>query len=316
VRAVFLTSSVVGCIGYVGCATVSGLDQIRESPCAPDCGASVSDDSSIGPEGSADTSLTVDSWQAGDSTGDDGAEDAGGPDATFDTTSPADAPADETSAADASDAPSDGGDAASDSADGSPDATNDGGCGPTNTTSNCGACGTSCAAAPSSAVATATCTGNSCTYTCQGGHLDCNASVAPNADGCECATPGTISATCCPSNACPTQHVTGFPTGQTGLDQTFYDCSTTVAEQVAMDACNQYSGPNPVTNKSNCQTNTQFGVTCTNGDMVVCNFLSGTQDCVCWAYQGPATGWAVSSGSTSMCLCPGGSTAAGDMQYH
>jgi hypothetical protein len=320
-RAAFFAWSVAG---LAGCAAISGLDQIGESQCAPNCDGSASDDgSSGGPEGAADTGSRVDSSQPYDATA-DSADGPGGHDATSDGPPHADVAA-EASGADASDAHGD--DSSSDAAneagdDASPDgggdasAEADASCGPTDNITNCGACGVSCAPAPSTSVSTASCNGTACTYTCASGHLDCNASVSPNTDGCECATPGAISATCCPSNACPTQHVTGFSQGITGLDQTFYDCSATLNQQVALDACNQYSGLDPISMKSNCQTNTQFGSMCTNGDKVVCNFLSSTQACVCWAYSGPAAGWAVNSNSTTTCLCPAGNASLGEMQYH
>jgi hypothetical protein len=321
VRVAFLAWSVVG-VG--GCASISGLDQIGESPCAPDCDAAVSDDGTIGGEGRADTSSTVDSWQAGDTSGDQGSDGAPG-DTTPDSPWQADAPAGEASATDASDGSS-GSDAPGD---GSADARNAGdamgndaateaesGCGATNTVGNCGSCGTKCAPAPSTSIASANCnSGTSCAYQCQSGYLDCNASVAPNVDGCECATPGSISATCCPSNACPTQHATGFlrGLGSTPLDQTFYDCNTSINAQVAMEACTQYSG-----NASNCATNTTFMMSCGAGDsdLVVCNFYAMSQDCVCWDYQGTALGWAVNSHSTLQCTCPSGNSALGEVQYH
>ena len=48
------------------------------------------------------------------------------------------------------------------------------GCGPTNTTSNCGKCGNVCT--PTGATADL-CNGLSCTYTCTAGHSDCNSAT-------------------------------------------------------------------------------------------------------------------------------------------
>src|SRR5581483_6101212 len=123
------------------------------------------------------------------------------------------------------------------------DSSSDSDCSTLDTVSNCSACGVACASSPASpGVSTAGCpTGSTCQYTCKAGYLDCNASVAPDTDGCECATPGSISATCC-GTACPTEHVSGFATGPSGKDQTFYDCEKTVDRQVAMDACAAYTG--------------------------------------------------------------------------
>jgi hypothetical protein len=307
-------------VSAAGCATLSGLDQIGENDCVPNCDASVPDD---GHAGTADTGSTMDSSQPNDATADGAADGSEGPEAPADASSYADVTA-EASGEDASDAPTgadviEDHDAAQDArGDGSREGGGDAGseadaCGPTNTVTNCGACGKACAA-PSMSVATASCAGTACAYTCQPGHLDCNAGVAPNTDGCECPTPGVISATCCPSNACPTQHVTGFPSGQTGLDQTFYDCSTTITEQVALDACNAYAGMNAM-GESQCQTNQEFGSPCANNDLVVCNFLAPAQNCVCWAYGG-AAGWAINSNSITQCLCPAGQPGLGEIQYH
>jgi hypothetical protein len=106
-------------------------------------------------------------------------------------------------------------------------------------------------------------------------------------------------------------HSTGYPTGVTGLDQTFYDCNTSINQQVALEACAQYSG-----SASNCTTDVMYGTSCPNGDRVVCNFYAVGQACVCWVFQGPAVGWAANSGSTTACVCAAGSTALGDVQYH
>ena len=146
-------------------------------------------------------------------------------------------------------------------------------------------------------------------------NLDCNKSSAPNTDGCECATPGAISATCCGST-CPTQHVTGWPTGLTGANQTFYDCNASLNAQVALEACAAYTG-----NMSYCQTSVMFqGRPCTGADggrtddLTVCNFLAPlAQSCVCWTYQGTHAGWAY-DGMSNQCYCPSGT--AGDNAFH
>ncbi len=185
-----------------------------------------------------------------------------------------------------------------------------GDCGPLDTVSNCGACGVACASTPSSpGVSTSGCpTGSTCQYTCKAGYLDCNGSVAPDTDGCECATPGSISATCC-GTACPTEHVSGFSTGPSGKDQTFYDCQKTVDRQVAMDACTAYSGAASYCGDNSCVA-PDGGV----GDLLICNLNDPNGDtCACWNYQGAHAGWAVNSG-TFTCYCPSG--LAGEVQYH
>jgi hypothetical protein len=303
-------------VGFVGCATISGLDQIRESDCAPNCDAGdYAPDGQTGPvsdgPSSGERSVPIDVDEPGDVV------------ATFDVrvdeASPDDGAAAEATA-EASDSAVPPVDAASETHDGGPaadtgvDAPAESGCGPLNTTTNCGACGTKCARAPTANGAT--CNGTACSYQCNAGYLDCNASMGTNTDGCECSTTGSISATCC-GNKCPIQHVTGFSAGimPPGRDQTFYDCNTGLSEQVAMEACEAYSG-----SAAFCATNTSFGVLCVGadggntGDLVVCNYLAGGQSCVCWDYQGSHAGWALNSGLTTSCACPTG--GAGNVAFH
>jgi hypothetical protein len=96
--------------------------------------------------------------------------------------------------------------------------------------------------------------------------------------------------------------------GPSGNSQTFYDCNTTLSEQVAMEACTQYSG-----SAAYCQVSTTG---CSGGEAVVCNTAASTpsnEKCVCWAYQGPGAGWAT-AGSTLTCYCPSGSSST-DVPY-
>ncbi len=322
-----------GCVlGLIGCAAISGLDQIHESPCVIDCDAG--DDANDEP--SADTGSGADSaqgsdtatsdgagdaWNPGDASGNDARADAHGTDgavegdagtrdaadASGDAGAPTDATTMDTSAPDSPpdvtmvDAPPED----------SPEAATEAGCGPTNTVDNCGACGVACASAPSSSNNSASCNGATCSYQCLPSHLDCNGGTAPDTDGCECSTPGSITATCCGS-ACPTAHTTGFTSGPAQLDPTFYDCNTSINQQVALEACTQYSGI-----ASNCATGAQAGSSCAGNELVVCNFYApSTQDCVCWSYKGTAMGWAVDSMSKTNCICPSGSSGSGEAQYH
>jgi hypothetical protein len=182
----------------------------------------------------------------------------------------------------------------------------DSGCGPLDTVTNCGACGVACPASGDNAgVSSAMCTGTSCQYVCKMGNLDCNASVAPDTDGCECAWSGAITATCCAGNACPTAHATGYAMQPSGANETFYDCETMVDQQLAMDACAAYSGA-----AADCA----LGTCNTPGELVVCNFNVPTQDSVCWAYAGAAAGYAVDVGSL-LWSCPVGG-AMGEVKYH
>jgi hypothetical protein len=295
-------------VGLAGCAAVSGLESIQESPCPFGCDGSTGDDVSLDSTVSSQDSSNADTGSAADGASDvrdmDNVAhlpDSGRSDATEDAPAtdgaPADARGDARDGAVASDAGHDGATA---------DARVDSGCGPLNTLTNCGACGAACPT-NTAGVGMAMCTGTTCQYTCNTGYLDCNASVAPDIDGCECAWSGPITATCCAGNACPTAHVTGFATGPSGTGQTFYDCETTVDEQLAMDACIAYSG-----DTSYCVTGICGAATTAT---VVCNrFAPLSQDSVCWSYAGTSSGWALDVGA-ALWTCPSGG-AAGETQYH
>jgi hypothetical protein len=98
--------------------------------------------------------------------------------------------------------------------------------------------------------------------------MDCNASTAPNADGCECA--GNV---CCSGGTCPTAH-------SDGLGGTYYDCIAIGAysQQLATDACNGHvssGGTGPCTDFM-CGGAGQGGyLVCDNGGVAPCN---------CWKY--------------------------------
>jgi hypothetical protein len=69
------------------------------------------------------------------------------------------------------------------------------GCETVSSTSNCGVCGQAC----NTSTGAPSCLGISCSYVCNPGRADCNASAAPDTDGCEsfydCAPRGTYNAT-------------------------------------------------------------------------------------------------------------------------
>jgi hypothetical protein len=163
-------------------------------------------------------------------------------------------------------------------------------CGSLSSTDNCSACGDRCAG-PSQSVASDSCNGVSCVYTCEPVYLDCNASIAPDLDGCECAVPAGSS--CC-GTRCPVQH-------NNGLGQTFYDCVPfgTYNITLAMDACNVFA---PLGHGGICQ-----GGTC-GSDTGVWNYQSA--DCAGWIFSGPDQGIVHNSFGTS-CDCP----VAGDPFY-
>jgi hypothetical protein len=307
-------------VAAMGCAAVTGLDNISESDCAPNCNDAQAKqdvtnqqdgpggDTSTGPDvvthpdsssGGNDSSLQQDTFVADTSTGEtstgEGGKDGGvdspvdtGPDVVF------------------SDAPFDSG------------------CGDLNTTDNCSACGDKCAAV-SSSVTSASCpgstngTGATCTYTCATGYLDCNGALdPPDLDGCECHSPGAPASACGSGSSgtpgcCPVTHADGL-SGGTYPSPTFYDCiaapsgGTGYTQDLATDACVEFTG-----NQANCGagecTNAQDAGT---GDFVVCGSATATSACACWEYMGPNNGKVtVATGSLlGQCLCPG-STGTG-----
>lgn len=164
--------------------------------------------------------------------------------------------------------------------DGSGDASGgDGGCGPTNTITNCSACGLACDVVHSNGPV---CNGVTCGYgSCHSGYSDCN-TTAPDTDGCECATPS-----CCGSS-CATTH-------SNGLNQSYYDCTAkgTYNSTQAMEACAAYTG-----NQSLCSTS---GCTGPGSNMVACGTSNGI--CACWNYSGTIIGH-VTTSANSTCYCP------------
>lgn len=278
-----------------GCAAISGLDQIQETECAPNCDAGTVD---------AVIDHTVDAPPMGDDSGFDATQDTTGDDGS----QPEGSSGDSSTGNDASDGGmSDGpsGDAKTDASDGGVDAPFDSGCGPLNTISNCSACGDTCAASGTSQTS-ATCSGQvngagaTCSYTCATGYLDCNASLnPPNLDGCECHSPGATQANCGSNGCCPVQHNNGL--GQT--NSTFYDCVVpgTYNSTLAKDACTSFVGQ---ANASQCQ---QFGCVAPDGgptaDNVWCSNGSAT-DCVCWDFTGPDVGSVHDQGAAGSCYCP------------
>lgn len=129
----------------------------------------------------------------------------------------------------------------------------------------CGACGRAC----DTATGKPSCNGTTCSYACNSGRADCNASIAPDTDGCECATPG-----CC-SGACQVVH-------SNGEGQSFYDCAPlgTYTQTQATEACTAF------TNDSvQCTLSSTF---CSSSTYAVCSVSAST--CRCWQYSGPNPG--------------------------
>jgi hypothetical protein len=177
---------------------------------------------------------------------------------------------------------SDGG---TDASDGGREASPPVDCGVPDTLSNCGVCGAAC----STTTGTPACNGTTCSYTCNAGLVDCNASTPPDPDGCECtaatmASQGVVGGCC--SGKCQTQH-------STGVGQNFYDCNppNTYTVTTALEACTAYTGDG-----TKCQTRT-----CNPKGAVVCS--QGAANCDCWMYQGNLVGY-VDVNSTTTCYCP------------
>ena len=297
-RAVALLSLAALTVG--GCAAISGLSQITEQACAPNC------DGGVAPSGDGGTPPTTDGTAPTDDAtiGTDGSpssedsptsEDApatmNGPDASGagDGTVP-----DATATAEAS-TPDSG------STDGGLDApsppVDSGGCGPVNTAENCSACGDKCLATNATAPA-CNAAGTTCSYSCNANYLDCNRGVAPDLDGCECDAPGATASQCCSSN-CPQQHHYELKVVNNTV---FYDCvpQGTFSEQSAMDACLAYAGTS-----GGCQN----GYVCTNepdGGMAESDSVCSSS-CWCWSYSGPLTGF-LNPGDNlgGQCYCPTG----------
>jgi hypothetical protein len=163
-------------------------------------------------------------------------------------------------------------------------------CGPTNTTSNCGACGSACEAAHSTPSA---CTADKCTYSaCASGWSDCDKAGA-DTNGCECHTPA-----CCPGGACQSAHASG-------AGQTFYDCVApgTFSLTQAMGACAAFTG-----NSTQC-VDAPAGICGTSRS--VCS--PGASQCWCWQYAGTYAGTVEHQAGP---ICPSGCPMGGGAAWN
>jgi hypothetical protein len=296
-----------------GCAAITGLDQIQESECAPDCdgGLAPSHDGTVDSPG-------PDGWQPGTD---------GTIESSDDSSEPAESSSDDSSGSDDG-----GGDAdaqpkpdanAGDASEGGPhdagpdapphDAGPDSPCGPTDTTVNCGACGRSCSSVGASST---TCSGGTCTPTCMTGYLSCSNPAPPTLDnGCECPVPNASGTPACCGASCPNAHSYDLDIAPTS---TFYDCvaNATYNQTVALDACKAFTG-----NATQCDYNGAMW-SCTYPDggaagSMVCADGPNVANCQCWGYSGALQGYmsnGTGNGQTSQnnCLCP----QAGDPQWN
>jgi hypothetical protein len=281
-------AAVIGLVG-AGCAALSGLDALSEQACAPDCdggraidGAPVLDSGDSATSAGQDSALVPIDGEAADvyreaSGGEGGGRDSG---------TAADAPFESSTEVDT----------------GAPDTGFDTGCGPLDAIDNCSACGAQCM--PDAGKDTQ-CNGVTCSYACEVDTLDCNQSIAPDLDGCECSARGATQSQCC-GTGCPQSH--SYDTDLT--TSTFYDCVAPGAfnSTVAKDACNAYAGPS---DGGLCDIGFTFTCRGLDGgvisDMVCSNLYAGP--CACWAYDGTQSGHmhiGSASGTASLanCLCP------------
>jgi hypothetical protein len=283
-----------------GCAALSGLDGISEQACAPSCDGGTTSDGTTPPNGDDGATPGTDATVSDDS--------AASPDSTMPTSGDGGPPGDSSLAADSSRASDSGArdgegdsmaaDTGADSGQAAVDAGPDAGCGATNTTDNCSACGDKCTANNATAPA---CSGTTCSYMCNTGFLDCNVATAPDLDGCECNSPGATAAQCC-SPACPQQH--HYQVGV--VNSVFYDCIAegTIDQTDAIDACNAYTG-----STTQCDTGGVSNFYCTYpdggtvGDMV-CSNGSTTKSCACWGYDGQLVGLMQVGTGTGNANCP------------
>ena len=161
------------------------------------------------------------------------------------------------------------------------------GCADPTTADSCGACGVACAPV-SLAVEARSCDAGTCAYACASGHLDCNAGIGTNTDGCECAAPS-----CC-GTSCAVRHDDGLGTDAS----VFFDCVEAGVYNVGLaeDACRHFTGSAAACTSGSCDPPSP------PTDLAVCSSGSST-DCVCWTYAGPDKGLVFDSQEAGACLC-------------
>jgi len=150
----------------------------------------------------------------------------------------------------------------------------------TNTVMNCGGCGAACDTTESTG---ATCTGTTCKYTgCSPGFADCNASTAPDTDGCETRTNTVTNCSAC-GDACDTIHSAGAAC--TGTTCTYTACSAGFAncETTAPDTNGCETPTNTVSNCAACgqacDTLHSVGATCSGTTCEYTGCAAGYADC-------------------------------------
>ena len=245
------------------CAVLSGLDGYSQAACSGAC------------DGGADRSAPRDAFADANLNGYDEGVDAPDVLADDETEAAGDAAGDEQPVV-----PSDGG---------TEDAPTEAGCA-LGTPAHCSACGVAC----SSGTGAPTCSNSTCSYACAAGRQDCNASTAPNTDGCEC------SGTACCGTGCQTVHSSGLAS-----PANYYDCSATgnTTQTQAMAACAGTGGSGCAAKNVSCGGILGFGGTSTSA---ACGTVGGT--CYCWVYSGQNAGQAHVGSNGCTIACGSGST--------
>jgi hypothetical protein len=109
-------------------------------------------------------------------------------------------------------------------------------------TSTCGGCLNKCGATNSNTYSGESCNGTSCSYACDNGHYDCNATTPPNTDGCE--TPESPSNCGQCGQACGSSNAGTFSADSCSTttnscsyscNNGYYDCNSTTAPNT--DGC-------------------------------------------------------------------------------
>jgi hypothetical protein len=137
---------------------------------------------------------------------------------------------------------------------------------------SCGSCGARC----DTTTGTPSCDGTTCGYRCKAGRADCNASSAPDTDGCECATPQ-----CC-AGKCETIH-------SNGIGENFYDCNSVGTHNATQgqEAC-AAAGAMGCVGSSKCCLLSALGACIGTTSSSICGTVGNK--CYCWQYVGTAPG--------------------------
>jgi hypothetical protein len=166
------------------------------------------------------------------------------------------------------------------------------GCGPTNTISNCGACGTACDTVHSTG---AQCNGVSCLYSgCAAGWGDCVTTGPPNTDGCETQLNTVTNCTGC-GLSCDSVHSTGRSCD--GGSCGYVHCAPGYADCVT-NAPNTDGCETAITTPTNC---TGCGLACDTSHSA--GAQCGASGCT---YTGCSAGWtncSTTAPDTAGCEC-------------